>query len=180
MVWVRSEYAGELAVLSTWLSALVPWNVHHGAVGEGAVTYLRFPLFEVRYAAGLPVESPVAVADPLSAYLTQAGTSVGPAYLAWVAGAAVYLAALVASVAYYRGEERAASWPVHPVPLLGGLLAATGTVLGAAWLLLGRGLPGLSLPVGVVVYLAFGAVLLRADRVGAAGADAESEPESPD
>lgn len=175
MVWVRSEYAGELAVVSTWLAAFVPWNVHHAAVAGGTVTYLRFPLVEVRYAAGLPVANPVAVTDPVSASLAQAGTAVAPAYLAWTVGAVVSFAALAVSVVYYRAEARAASWPVHPVPLLGALLAVAGVVFGVAWVLLGRGLPGLSLPV-CVVHVAFGAVLLRAERVD--GGDPEPEPES--
>ncbi|WP_435128528.1 DUF7549 family protein [Halobaculum sp. D14] len=176
MVWVRSEYAGELAVLSTWFAALIPWNVFYGTVAGGTVLFVRFPLFQVRYAFGVPLAAATSVVDPVTAYQFQAGTSAGIAYAAWLVGAAVYLAALGFSVYYYREEERAESLPVDPVSILGALLATVGVVFLAATVLLsggafgvdlgvGGGFPGTSAPVGVPFYVAFGVVLLRADRV---------------
>jgi hypothetical protein len=176
MVWVRSEYAGELAVLTTWLSALVPWNVFVGDVAGGRVVLVRFPLLEVQYAFGVPLARGTSVRDPASAYALQAGQTVASAYAAWLVGALVVLAALAVSVYYYRAEERAEAWSVDPVRLLGGLLAAGGVVFAVASALLtgsvlgvdlgvGGGFEGLSVPVGVFFYLAFGAVLLRAERV---------------
>lgn len=176
MVWVRSEYAGELAVLSTWVTALLPWNVFSGAVAGGTVLFVRFPFLQIRYAFGLPFVRAIDVSTPVSAYLLQRGTSVQPAYGLWVAGAAVYLVALAVAVYYYREEERVESWSVDPVTLLGSLLVVSAVAFLAASALfperffglslgVGGGLPGLSLPVGALVQLLLGGVLLRAERV---------------
>lgn len=56
-MWVRSEYATELAVLSAWVALLVPWSVssHEQSVstpltdGEAGVLFFRFPLFELQF-----------------------------------------------------------------------------------------------------------------------------------
>ncbi|UIO98503.1 hypothetical protein Hbl1158_07975 [Halobaculum sp. CBA1158] len=176
MVWVRSEYAGELAVLSTWVTALLPWNVFYGVVGGGTALFIRFPLLQIRYTTGIPLVQATTLSDPVSAYLLQAGTSVQVAYGLWVVGAAVYLVALAASVYYYRNEAAAESWSVDPVSLLGGLLVASAVAFLASSALfperlfglslgLGGGLPGVSVPVGAVIQLALGGVLLRAERV---------------
>ena len=165
-MWVRSEYAGELAVLLTWLSALVPWNVSYASNPSGAaVLFVRFPLAQVRYVFGVPVARGVVVADPLSALAFQRGSPIAVAYQAWAVGAAVFAVALVVSVIYYRREAWAESWPVDPVRLLGGLLAATGLVFaGATFLLLSRGFSSLPIPLGVVFLLLFGGLLLTVDR----------------
>ena len=176
MVWVRSEYAGELAVLTTWFSAFIPWNVFVGNVAGGSVVLVRFPLLEVQYAFGVPLARGTSVRDPVSAYLLQAGQTVADAYAVWLVGAAVMLAAVALAVYYYREEERVESWNVDPVALLGGFLTAAGVVFAVASVLLtgsvlgvdlgvGGGFEGTSVPVGVVFYLAFGALLLRADRM---------------
>ncbi|GAA0195038.1 DUF7549 family protein [Halobaculum roseum] len=176
MVWVRSEYAGELAVLSTWVAALLPWNVFYGAVAGGSVLFVRFPLFQIRYAFGLPFVRATSVSSPVSAFLLQSGTSVQVAYGLWLVGAVAYLVAFVISVYYYREEERAESWAVDPVDVLGGLLVASAVLFLVASMLLperffglglgvGGGIPGVSIPVGAVLQLVLGGVLLRAERV---------------
>ena len=166
MVWVRSEYAGPLAVVLTWLSALLPWNVTYSpAVSGGSVLFVRFPFFQVRYAFGVPFADAVRVFDPLSAVAFQSGNSIQLAYEAWAVGAAVLAVAVAASVAYYAREDAFESGPVDPVRLLGGLLGLGGVVLAVAtYLLATRGFPGVPLPVGVVFYLAFSGLLLTADR----------------
>jgi len=165
-MWVRSEYAGELAVLSTWLSALLPWNVTYATGFDGGtLLFVRFPLVQIRYAFGLPVARGVFVADPLSAVAFQRGQALELPYQIWAVGAAVFAVAVVVSILFYRDEDRAESWPVDPVRLLGALLSATGLVFAAATvLLLERGFPGVPVPVGVVFLLLFGGVLLTVDR----------------
>ena len=166
MAWVRSEYAGELAVLSAWLAALVPWNVTYSTdVLGGSLLYVRFTLLQVRFAFGVGGVAPVSLADPVTAYAVQRGTTAGVAYLAWLAGAAVVLLALALSVVYYAREARVEAGPVDPVRLTGVLLVAAGVALGAATVLLAtRGIPGLPLPLGVVAELALGVALLRVER----------------
>ncbi|MFB6195868.1 MAG: hypothetical protein ABEI80_06830 [Haloplanus sp.] len=165
-MWVRSEYAGELAVLSTWLSALLPWNVTYApGIAGGALLFVRFPLVQIRYSFGVPLAEGVTVADPLSAIAFQRGQSIALAYKVWALGAAVFLVALLVSVVYYRRESWAESWPVDPVRLLGSLLLGTGIVLAAAtYLLLTRGFPGLPIPLGVLFLLLFGGILVTIEQ----------------
>jgi hypothetical protein len=167
MVWVRSEYAGELAVLSAWIAALVPWNVTYSpAVAGGSVLFVRFPFLQVRFAWGVPVARAVAVSDPLSAIEFQAGQSIELAYQVWAVGAVVLAVALLLSVAYYLREDRLEAGPVDPVRVMGALLGLGGVVLSVStYLLVTRGFPGVPVPL-VVVHLALAGVLLRVDREG--------------
>jgi len=169
MVWVRSEYAGELAVLSAWLAALVPWNVTYSPnVAGGSLLFVRFPFLQVRYAFGVPLARAVDVSDPLSAAAFQAGSSIQVAYQAWIVGAAVLAVAVGLSLLYYRREAAVEAGPVDPVRLMGALLTLGAVTLAAAtYLLATRGFPGIPIPVGVVVTLVLGAVLLRVERTGA-------------
>lgn len=50
MTWVRSDYAGELAVLSAWLSMVLPWNVVYqpAAPLNSTVVFFRFSVFELQ------------------------------------------------------------------------------------------------------------------------------------
>ena len=50
MTWVRSEYAGELAVISAWLSMVLPWNVVYqpAAPISSTVVFFRFSVFELQ------------------------------------------------------------------------------------------------------------------------------------
>lgn len=163
-VWVRSEYAPELAVAFAWLSTLVPWTVSYARLPDlGSVAFVRFPLFQVRYTFGIPFARAVKVDSAYAAWQFQAGQSVAPAYAAWTVGAAVFLAALALSVAMYVDLDRVA--PYRPVAVMGVLLGATGVALAVAtYRLATRGFPGLDVPVGVVFLLAFAVVLLRAKR----------------
>ncbi|AZH25584.1 DUF7549 family protein [Haloplanus aerogenes] len=165
-MWVRSEYAGELAVLLTWLSALLPWNVTYSSgIGRGALLFVRFPLVQIRYSFGVPLARGTRISDPLSATAFQRGQSLELVYQVWTVGAAIFAVALVVSILYYRKEAWAESWPVDPVRILGGLLFGTGAAFaGATYLLLSRGFPGLPIPIGVVFLLLFGGLLLTVDR----------------
>lgn len=183
-MWVRSEYAGELAVLSTWAAALLPWNVTVSSVavtGAGAVDvlFVRFPLFQVRYVfgalqgtqIGLPVPSlpvlggtPDATGVVVSALAVQQGTGLAAAYRWWAVGAAVYVVALAVSVAYYRAESRVEDGPIDPVRILGGLLGGTALAFGVATGGLLSGFPGLPIPLGIPVVTTLAAALLTVER----------------
>jgi len=179
MVWVRSEYAGELGVLLTWLSAVVPWNVTYSPLGpDGGVLFLRFPFFQVRYTRGvtLPPElyNDVAltpnllVNDVLSVVAVPRKPTTGAvatAFPVWLAGSALVLAAVAVSVAYYLREERVETGPVDPVSLLGALLALSGVTFLYANYLLTRSFPGVPVPFGALLVGGFGALLLSAERV---------------
>lgn len=166
MVWVRSEYAGELAVVSAWLSVLLPWNITYSTLsGIGSVLFVRFPFFQIRYAFGIPLAERIAVATPLGARAYQQGHPIATAYTVWAVGAAVVAAAVALSVLLYRYEARLEASSFDAVRLMGGLLALAAVVLSAAtWLLWTRGFPGIPIPVGVLFLYFLGGVLLAARR----------------
>lgn len=178
-MWVRSEYAGELAVLSAWLGALVPWEVSFVSdIAGGNLLFIRFPFAEVRYAFGLPVGRPTQVLHPFAAVEFYRGSTVLIGYWVWLLGAALVAAALVLSVVYYLREERVEAGPVDPVRLMGGLLTAAGlTFAVVAYLIATRGFPSLPVPIGVGLLLLLGVVLLRVDREEVAEPDPDPDPE---
>ncbi|PSP55178.1 hypothetical protein BRC82_06610 [Halobacteriales archaeon QS_1_67_19] len=165
MVWVRSEYAGELAVMLAWLSAFVPWNVTYSTLsGIGSVLFVRFPFFQVRYAFGIPIADGVALATPLSALSYQRGQSIAVAYEAWLVGAAVLAAVVGLSLLLYLYEDRVEA-RFDAVRAMGALITLGAVALTAAtWLLWTRGLPGLPIPLGVALLYLFGGTLLVARR----------------
>ncbi|WP_411968241.1 hypothetical protein [Haloferax sp. YSSS75] len=164
MVWVRSEHAGALAVVSTWLCALVPWNISYtSSIAGVSLLFVRFPFVEIQYAWGLSQR--VAVRDPLTALSLQSGQTVAVAYQAWTLAAAVLALAVLFSFGYYLREDRVEAGPVDPVRLLGALLGVVGVVFAAStYLLATRGIPGIPLPLGVVISLVFAGILLTVER----------------
>lgn len=176
MVWVRSEYAGELAVVSAWLAALVPWNVTYTTGGGvGGILYVRFVFAEFVYFTQLEIGGrSFDLVSIRQAVTQQSGEFVYAAYLAWAVGAALVGVAVLLSFAYYLEEERVENAPGDPVRLMGGLLLGAGSVLVAAnYLVVTRGIPGVPIPVGTVLILVLGSVLLTVDRVDEGSAAAE-------
>lgn len=162
MAWVRSAYAGELAVLSTWLCALIPWSVSFGSENGVSLAVVRFQYFLLQFVSGLDV--PDVFLPVWEAPAFAASATVTDAYYAWAAGAAVLAVALVVSVLYYAREDRLEAGPVDPVRLLGGLLLTVGIVESGATALLWDGYAVATVPVGVLFCLVLGGVLLRVER----------------
>ena len=128
-MWVRSEYASELAVLSAWLAALVPWNVayHARAPVDSTIFFVRFALVELQLRAAseivvdgepLDVDAALAAQYPGTGlvgdfFLTTPPTSalfygpggLGTAGWVWSLAAACFLGALVLSLALYLRED---------------------------------------------------------------------------
>ncbi|WP_276300730.1 DUF7549 family protein [Halorussus lipolyticus] len=165
MVWVRSEYAEELAVVLAWFSVLLPWNVTYSTLsGVGSVLFVRFPFFQVRYVFGISISKATTLMTPLGALSYQEGQSIAVAYQAWAVGAVVVGGAFLLSLALYGFEDRVGA-TFDPVGVMGVLLSLAGGVLTVAtWLLWTRGFPGLPIPVGVVLLYLFGGALLLARR----------------
>jgi uncharacterized protein (TIGR04206 family) len=163
-MWVRSEYAGELAVLSTWLCALLPWSVtRFSDAGISAVTIRFLPVrFLYIFGTELPGERPVLFLWQVPGFVGTRGETL--AAYAWIAGTLAFLVPLGISVAYYL-REGAVESRIDPVRVLGALLVAVGLVflvpVGLLWYYVG----GLTLPVGVLFQLGLGAVLLRTERL---------------
>lgn len=151
-MWVRSEYANELAVLSAWLAVFVPWSgARHtqegsvfGASIESDILFLRFPFVELQFRDPAVIESgeeTVEVTAPLDAaysgvelfgdiYATTPPSSVffyestlWQASLLWLVAAVGFALAVVLSLALYLREDRVvAALPVSAVRLMGVLL----------------------------------------------------------
>jgi uncharacterized protein (TIGR04206 family) len=180
-MWVKSEYAGELAVVSAWLAALIPWNVHHSTFGSlGSTLFVRFPFLQIQYSWLFVEDAPgfsqtgvelfgtgIWVADPVTTLLSPGGVSrnIPEANVLWLVGAAILAAAFALSLALYSGEQRVESlFPVDPVRLMGGLLGAGALAFAAATWRLWSSLPGLPLPIGVAVVVLLAITLLTVDR----------------
>lgn len=191
MPWVQSEYAEELAVVSAWIAALLPWSATVGARVEGGRLFvLRFPLAEFQFRAPTRVVLPdrtftaaevldaqypgwqvwghTYVADPVSAALTYAGATLQSGSLLWALGAVLVATAVALSVAMYRDEAATAlRLPYDPVRVMGVLLGGATVALVAATVLYyqGRAVVGVPIPIGPFVVGALSVALLRADRV---------------
>lgn len=169
MVWVRSEYVGELAVISAWLAAFVPWNVTYASIpGYGNALYLRYPFLEVQYLIDRSIDGQSFFLRPIGrAIRLQAGDIVYDAYLAWAIGSALIAVAVVTSILYYLAEERLEAGPIDPAKVIGGALFAAGIVLAvASYLLVTLGVPGIPIPIGAVLIAILGGTLLLAERRG--------------
>lgn len=180
MVWVKSEYAGELAVVSAWISALLPWYVSvtpEHAESPGTVAFVRFPFLQVRYIFGFPLADAVRADFPLGARGMIGGdqrylTSLRLAYDLWIVGAVVVALAVALSVAMYVDQAGVRErLPVPPVRVMGGLVVLAGVLFSGATLqfYLRTIFGEWPIPIGLPVLLGLGVILLRVDLVGADG-----------
>ncbi|MFB6084744.1 MAG: hypothetical protein ABEJ94_10930 [Halorientalis sp.] len=179
MVWVKSEYAEELAVVSAWLSALVPWSISVaiGRIQGGSLIEFHFPFLLIRVLLDIEVPGPnPLVLLPWQAIDFYSGAPGPLPFAVWTVGAAVVGLAVLLSLAMYLFEDRFRNAPVDPVRVMGGLLLVAAVIHTVASALLQFGalpvadvstdaFPGVLLPVGVVFQYAFAYTLLRVERV---------------
>lgn len=190
-MWVRSEYTSELAVLSAWLSVLVPWNVayHTDAPVDSTVFFLRFALFEVQFRypttievngqehsaapalevtyPGVQVAGELFVTTPLNSVLFYDETLQSASMLWTIAAVAFTLALLLSFALYFRTAETNERLPYSEVRVMGSLLAiaALGTATASLLYLLENDTVGTPIPVGVLVIGALAAILLRTEEI---------------
>lgn len=165
MAWVKSKYAGELAVLSTWLVAVAPWSV--SVFGNGQVTgvVFRFLPFRVQYLYGISIPNELNFIWAWEAM--QFPEFTGLSGTLGTVALALFAVAFGASLYYYKREaEFADRLSLDPVRFFGALLGAVGLLtLGATVLLnLDGGFPGATVPVGALVAPVLAGVLLTVDR----------------
>lgn len=161
MSWVESDHAGELAVVSAWFAALLPWSVSF-ATNEGvSLITVRFPvgMFQFLFGADLNVDLfvPVWAAPGLEG--SNAALQTG--YYVWLAGALVVGVAFLLSLVYYSREATVERrLPVSPVRVMGGLLTLGGGCLLISAVRIFQSAPGVTIPVGAVLVPLLGVTLL--------------------
>jgi uncharacterized protein (TIGR04206 family) len=167
-MWVRSEYAGELAVLSAWLCALLPWSLTYFSGGGVRWIRVHFAVAYFQFAPGSGLAGlldTAVVATDAARFANDESAAFG--YELWLFGLAVLALAVALSLAYYRLDERLEELsPVDPVRVMGGLLVAAAVPLAAATYLAHTGLVGFTVPVGVVFMFVLGGLLLVVERTG--------------
>lgn len=162
--WVNGEYINELAVLMTWIAVALPWVVTYTSLPsvQTKIVYLRWPLFQVSYTYSPIIENTARLMNPYSAFLYQQGQTMQYGYIVWIVMAVIMAAAFALSIAMYLREGKVEeTLPVQPARVLGAMLFVSGVVgCIALTLLVTMGIPATPIPVGVVLYLIFGGVLL--------------------
>ncbi|MBX0285522.1 TIGR04206 family protein [Halomicroarcula sp. F28] len=164
MAWVKSEYAGELAVLSTWLVAVAPWSVSIFREGPLTAVVFRFLPFRIQYLYGVSISNELNFVWAWRAM--QFPDNTGRAAVLWTLALAVVAVAVCASAYYYHREaEFTDRLPLHPVRFFGGLLGVGGLLVLVATVLLNLagGFFGTTIPVGALVAPVLAAVLLTVD-----------------
>lgn len=165
-MWVRSEYAGEFAVLSVWLCAMLPWSVTV-ARGDGFWLFrIHFVYLFFQFLPGLNLGEdyvPWVFVHEAPGFPDSGAVAFG--YQLWVLGAALFALPLALSVAYYAYDDRLeARAPLDPVRVMGVLLVAAAVPLTGASYFLATEMRGYSLPVGVLFMYLLGAMLLLVER----------------
>ncbi|WP_123532938.1 DUF7549 family protein [Halosimplex salinum] len=189
-MWVRSEYAGELAVLATWLTALLPWSVSflrrspQGMDATFTVVNIRFVFFQFHYLFGISLGEQslgqiVQIVYEIPGFVPDNQVLEGQI---WLAAAAVFALLLAASFVYYARDERledaadeattglAESLPdsladrltLDPVRVFGAAFAVLATVFSVATAMFLQHQP--TIPVGALFMWVFAAMLLTVER----------------
>jgi len=169
--WVIPEYENRLAAVFVVVSLLTPWSVSRLVVQGGSMvlTYVRWPFVQWRRAA-VQGGAGSRWMTPLGAYEFQT-TSAGPtpladAYAVWGVAALCFALTLCLAVALLVDEEWVAErtarfFERRPGPVVGALLLLDGVVFLVATVgIYLRGADGITLPLGALFMLLFGAVLL--------------------
>lgn len=171
-MWVRSSYASGLAALLAWLCALMPWSVTVlRDAGFTAVIFWFVP-GNLLFTPGLDL--PAGFSRPVWVWhmpgFFEVSAQTYAAY-AWLFGALLLGVTIAYSTAYYLLTDRFEAGPVDPLRMVGGLLVGSGLAHAIALVLFWQSHPGLTMPVGVLFLLGFGALLFRLERIEAAETD---------
>lgn len=164
MAWVRSEYAGALAVLCTWAAAVLPWSVTYFSVGSITQVLIRLHWGVFRFQFGAPEELVLPSVTVLGALEDASSAGVRQATLVWIGAAAVMTVLVAFSVVYYLREDRVEALPVDPVRLTGWAMLVVAVAHAASlWLFL-QYRAGTTVPVGAVFEFVFAYLLLTVER----------------
>ncbi|MDZ7745594.1 MAG: hypothetical protein U5K28_03360 [Halobacteriales archaeon] len=162
MAWVDSEYASELAVVSAWLTVLLPWSLSFAQSQSLSLVTVRFPVAMFQFLLGTDADIDPFVPAWAAPGLEQSNAALQLAYYVWLAGAVVLGIAFVFSLLYYSREQLVNTWlSVSPVRLMGGLLTVGGGCLLVATVRIFQSTAGVTFPLGAVLVPLLGVTLLR-------------------
>mgnify|MGYP006283102123 CR=1 FL=1 len=171
-LWINEDYADVFAVIAAWIGVLVPWNITYFSLPElGQYLYVRFPLFQVRYAFGSPLSKGILFKSAPGALMYQQGSSLfGEAYLAWVAGAVVFSIAVILSLGLYFYDDRLEEVPVDFSRIMGWvILVSAGLLTISTWYLMTPGIGSqgviyIPIPLGMIGLYIIAGILLFVER----------------
>jgi len=172
MAWINERYAGEVAVVFTWLLAVSPWAVTwFRPAGITAIAF-RFAPFRLLYIFGaeIPGERPFIWAWEVAGFQVEPEV-VFAGHLGTVAFAVTVGTVLLSLVYYAREATLVETLPVHPVRVFGVLHALLAVLWLAGTALFFEFHGGTTVPVGAALAAIFAYLLLRADL---ASADADT------
>jgi hypothetical protein len=162
-LWVNPEYAREFAVLSAWLSALLPWSLTY-ASREGATLFqMRFPFVMVQYVSGVPLVEAfqLSVANRAADVQRSVNPGLGTAYDVWFVGSLLLaLAVLLSLLLYAELDLLDRHGEMAPVRAMGALLLLAGLVMTVSDYYLWHNAPGTQIPVFTAFYYVFAVALL--------------------
>jgi uncharacterized protein (TIGR04206 family) len=156
--WIKEEYEGVIAFLFISVGAVLPWNVSSAIVpGLGINIYhIRWWFGQIRH-----ITSQInGFQNVYGGVLQQQGTAVFPAFVLWGITTIVFtLAVLLAIALLIREETVTKRINVHRVA--GGLLTLSGLgYIASSIIMTMNGFPGIYIPVGALLLLLFGGILL--------------------
>jgi len=166
-LWVNPEYAREFAVLSAWLSLLLPWSLTYGRLGSGdgagTVFQMRFPYIMIQYVSGVPFVEAFQLRWAHELMALEQGNNEGlvVAFAVWLVGSALLTVAFVLSLLLYGEADFLDEYgEMTPVRAMGVLLLLTGIVMTVSDVFLWQSSPGRQIPVFTLFYYVFAVVLL--------------------
>lgn len=157
--WVEEEFEGVIAFVFIVVGAVLPWNLSIASAGNfGAVYAMRWWVGEWRAIPG--IEQAGGWQWMWEAAQLQAGNAVFPAYAVWAFASSFVVLLLGLGVMLLVNEANTTdSLPVYKIA--GGLFTVSGSgyVLATVHMSM-NGFPGTYVPVGGLLYAAFGLLLL--------------------
>lgn len=165
-LWVNPEYSREFAVLSAWLSLLLPWSLTYGQLGgsgSGTIFQMRFPYVMVQYVSGVPFVEAFQLRFAHRLMALEAGNNEGLviAFGLWFVASLVLTVAFALSLLLYAEADVLDDYgEMAPVRAMGVLLLIVAVVATAADVYLWNHMPGRQIPVFTLFYYVFAVVLL--------------------
>lgn len=156
--WMHPDYETSLAIIFTFISALIPWSfaIQQVQILDITTYHMRWWAGELQYASA-DMKGFVFLHDLHAAQAVEPFIAI---HTLWAITSTVFIVAFVFALLLIPCREQVeAKVPVHLVS--GGLLvgSATGYLLTNLWMMI-SGIPGTYAPIGGLVMFAFGAFLL--------------------